>query len=262
MQAFNPASFNPFDQSHLSDAAAKRLDQRDDIDHQPRVAAVLRAPAVSPDNARFIAELLAAASRFAQRTDEFSFGKPATCRDLADKLQHFGCWASDRQADFAYKLIGWSLPRGAVHPLAVPQQAAQAPASAPIARPVAPTPAPAPETRLPRLFDLMQRLSKLTIGALTIARKNQDSLCWVKLEGVQQVVGKIEGGKLTIFAARLANTLAVDVLLRLLLVIEHDPEAAAVQHGKLSGRCSVCSRDLTDPESIARGIGPVCAEKF
>lgn len=28
-----------------------------------------------------------------------------------------------------------------------------------------------------------------------------------------------------------------------------------------SGRCSVCARELTDPESIARGIGPKCAER-
>lgn len=27
-----------------------------------------------------------------------------------------------------------------------------------------------------------------------------------------------------------------------------------------SGRCSKCSRQLTDPESIARGLGPICAE--
>lgn len=27
------------------------------------------------------------------------------------------------------------------------------------------------------------------------------------------------------------------------------------------GRCSMCNRPLTDPESINRGIGPVCAEK-
>lgn len=28
-----------------------------------------------------------------------------------------------------------------------------------------------------------------------------------------------------------------------------------------AGVCSRCGRDLTDPESIARGLGPVCAEK-
>lgn len=41
-----------------------------------------------------------------------------------------------------------------------------------------------------------------------------------------------------------------------------DPKAAAIQHGKLTGSCSVCSRTLTDPESVARGIGPVCAERM
>jgi hypothetical protein len=41
-----------------------------------------------------------------------------------------------------------------------------------------------------------------------------------------------------------------------------DPEAAAVAYGKEYGRCSCCGRTLTDPESIARGIGPICAEHY
>lgn len=28
------------------------------------------------------------------------------------------------------------------------------------------------------------------------------------------------------------------------------------------GRCGACARPLTDPESIARGIGPVCAKRL
>jgi len=28
-----------------------------------------------------------------------------------------------------------------------------------------------------------------------------------------------------------------------------------------SGKCSRCSRELTDPESIARGLGPICATR-
>jgi hypothetical protein len=47
-----------------------------------------------------------------------------------------------------------------------------------------------------------------------------------------------------------------------LLSIAADPLAAAVNHGKLTGRCSVCVRKLTDKVSVARGIGPICAEKF
>ena len=121
----------------------------------------------------------------------------------------------------------------------------------------APKAAPA-VTRLPNLFDLMQRLAKLEIGFLTIARKNQSDLCWIKAEGVEGVIGKLDGGVLSLFA-RCADRAAVTAAL---LEIERDPKAAAVLHGKASGRCSVCSRDLTDPESIARGVGPICAGKF
>jgi len=41
-----------------------------------------------------------------------------------------------------------------------------------------------------------------------------------------------------------------------------DPLTAAIRYGKLSGSCSCCGRELTDPRSISRGIGPICAEKF
>ena len=33
-------------------------------------------------------------------------------------------------------------------------------------------------------------------------------------------------------------------------------------HGRNSGRCLICSRELTNPDSIAAGIGPICAERF
>lgn len=41
-----------------------------------------------------------------------------------------------------------------------------------------------------------------------------------------------------------------------------DPLTAAIRYGKVSGECSCCGRELTDPRSIERGIGPICAEKF
>lgn len=41
-----------------------------------------------------------------------------------------------------------------------------------------------------------------------------------------------------------------------------DPLASAVAYGKKYGRCAVCHRELTDPESIERGIGPVCATRM
>jgi hypothetical protein len=37
---------------------------------------------------------------------------------------------------------------------------------------------------------------------------------------------------------------------------------AAVEYGKTTGVCSCCGRELTDPVSVAAGIGPVCAQRF
>lgn len=33
-------------------------------------------------------------------------------------------------------------------------------------------------------------------------------------------------------------------------------------YGKTYGKCGICHKTLTDPASIAAGIGPVCAKKF
>lgn len=39
-------------------------------------------------------------------------------------------------------------------------------------------------------------------------------------------------------------------------------KAASIRYGQELGRCGVCNRTLTDADSIASGIGPVCASKF
>lgn len=46
-----------------------------------------------------------------------------------------------------------------------------------------------------------------------------------------------------------------------LRVLVGDPKAAALRYAQESGRCYVCNRTLTTPESIRDGIGPVCKEK-
>lgn len=42
----------------------------------------------------------------------------------------------------------------------------------------------------------------------------------------------------------------------------NDPLTAAIRYGKETGACSCCGRDLTNPQSIELGIGPICREKF
>lgn len=41
-----------------------------------------------------------------------------------------------------------------------------------------------------------------------------------------------------------------------------DPLTLAIAYGRRTGRCSCCGRKLTDPSSVERGIGPICASKF
>jgi len=44
--------------------------------------------------------------------------------------------------------------------------------------------------------------------------------------------------------------------------LEADPYSTATTMGKLTGTCCICGKLLTDPASVAAGIGPVCASNF
>jgi hypothetical protein len=44
--------------------------------------------------------------------------------------------------------------------------------------------------------------------------------------------------------------------------VAKDPMTAAKVYGMKFGICSCCGRELTDPASIAMGIGPICAGKY
>lgn len=55
--------------------------------------------------------------------------------------------------------------------------------------------------------------------------------------------------------ARNLRMLALDL-------IAADPKAASAAYGRLIGRCGVCSRTLTNEDSRAAGIGPVCADRL
>lgn len=44
--------------------------------------------------------------------------------------------------------------------------------------------------------------------------------------------------------------------------IAADPTGAAIRYGRRTGRCACCGRELTNHDSIERGIGPICAERW
>ena len=60
---------------------------------------------------------------------------------------------------------------------------------------------------------------------------------------------------------RLDSRLSDDVK-SVILEAASDPLTAAVRYGRETGSCSCCGRDLTNPDSIAAGIGPICREKY
>lgn len=41
-----------------------------------------------------------------------------------------------------------------------------------------------------------------------------------------------------------------------------DPLASAIAYGKRFGRCAVCHRELSDQDSVDRGIGPICFDRM
>lgn len=83
--------------------------------------------------------------------------------------------------------------------------------------------------------------------------KNPGAL-YVKREGVY--LGKIQNGKFVTVRSTTPEEVAQ------VLKIAADPKAAAVEHGRLTGNCAICNRQLTNEESVKFGIGPICAGNF
>lgn len=196
-----------------------------------KAAPVVQVPTQHP----MIAALQAAAARFDARTDDFAAGKSTICRDIAAKLDRFGDFASDKQADFARKLVEWSQPRVAN--------------------------SAAPVVTVPALIDVMQRFAVVRLGNLRVSRENGESRCWLRWADV--CVGKIEGAEVKLFARRVADSGTTEAhILDVLREFNASPLDTAMRYGRASGKCCMCGRDLTDAESVAAGIGLICAGKI
>jgi hypothetical protein len=84
--------------------------------------------------------------------------------------------------------------------------------------------------------------------------KNAGSL-YVKVDG--EYAGKVDpAGK---FRAGWGVKIDVEADLK---KIAADPAGEARLYGIRTGTCACCGRELTDPNSIAVGIGPICADKW
>jgi hypothetical protein len=78
----------------------------------------------------------------------------------------------------------------------------------------------------------------------------------IYVKGAGEYLGKITDG-------RFRPTMACDqVTLEGVVSAAANPLEAARLHGQRTGSCSCCGRELTNTESIALGIGPICRERF
>jgi hypothetical protein len=203
---------------------------------------VTAAPAVHP----MVAKLRAAADVWDHRTGNFALGKADTCRDMAAKLERFGSFVSEAQKGYADKLVAWAAPRA--------QDAVALKADTPKLNP--------DDIATPALFAVMQKHATFHVNGFKITRRNQDSLCWI-VYGDRGAVGKIDNGTTNLWFHKARNAGAdIDVLRALIAELEANPLVAAMKYGKLSGRCCSCGRDITHPDSIDAGMGPVCRAKF
>ena len=99
---------------------------------------------------------------------------------------------------------------------------------------------------------------KIKLGGVVISPASENSknagALYVKEAG--QYLGKVLGGRF--LRVRECGEEQAQKVAQLIA----DPAGTAKAYGLQTGECCICSRELTDKESIARGIGPICAERF
>jgi hypothetical protein len=114
--------------------------------------------------------------------------------------------------------------------------------------------------QIERMFDkaresglkkLVYRAHGLQISPAPAHGKNPGAIYIKEVRG--DYLGKVIGGKL--FAASACTPEHKATLNK----VAADPAAEARAYGKETGTCCCCGRELTDPVSIANGIGPICA---
>ena len=98
------------------------------------------------------------------------------------------------------------------------------------------------------------RLGEFTFSPAPAQGKNPGAIYVKHSDGTY--LGKVTGSRLFTVSS-VSGAVEQEIV-----AVAADPLNAAIAYGKRYGKCSVCARALTDEDSINRGIGPVCAERF
>jgi len=99
------------------------------------------------------------------------------------------------------------------------------------------------------------RLDTFVFSPASETSKNVGAI-YIKNKEDGMYLGKVMGGRL--FTSRDCDTATTERI----VAVSSDPKQAAIAYGQKFGKCAICARALTDKDSIALGIGPICAEKY
>lgn len=209
-------------------------------EREANIARAIKANETRENNARIRAQEFqdahAAECEFVARNSEWS----DFYRSLHQSRIDYGSWTENQLA---------SIRRGM-------EKAAAKRAEKEASRPVVDVSA------IERLFDTATanglKRPKFVTDVLQISKapahgRNAGAL-YVQYKG--EYAGKIVSGKYQATSAAPADTIEK------INEIAADPLGVAQMYGKQTGRCCCCSRELTDPVSIERGIGPICEAKW
>jgi len=170
-------------------------------------------------------------------------------RSMLDALNKFG-HLTERQMETVQRLTVQDAERQAVRAVEQATRAETAPVVSVEAIEVAFNNAKQAGVKFPKL-----RLDTFVFSPAGENSKNAGAI-YIKSKGDGVYLGKVMGGRL--FTSRDCTTEASERI----TAVASDPKQAAVAYGMKFGACSVCGRQLTDSDSVARGIGPICAENY
>ena len=97
------------------------------------------------------------------------------------------------------------------------------------------------------------------VAALTVGMYRKDGVIYRVQRSRES--GNLYAKRLDLLATGAEFVYAAGAI-RTLTLADSMTREEAQAWGVETGICCVCSADLTDPVSVARGIGPVCASKF
>lgn len=127
--------------------------------------------------------------------------------------------------------------------------------------------AEAPAADMTALFKVLEgaeiRLARFLLGKEEIKlKRNAAGTSYYALMGDGHLGSVLNNGQFRPGAGLRGSGVSKAQLIEGLEAFGADPVGMSIKYGLATGTCGICGRRLTDPESVALGIGPICMERI